>query len=184
MSSEDEFPPVAADSATREFSAEPAESAATFGQPLAGTWPVSESGAVSSPALPTTSQLVHLACRLYDARRARNRLLGDDIFGEPAWDILLACYCLPARGEPVSVIALAHAANVPKSTGHRWQRILMKRGLIERGGKCSDGRRQLVQLSRNGRELLERYLASLFCCNTPPPPFPEQAGGGTVRSVP
>jgi len=143
--------------------------------PMAGAWPAAEGQRTKTP---TVSQLVHLACRLYDARRTRERLLGEDLFGEPAWDILLACYCLPARGEPATVIALAHAANVPPTTGHRWQRILMKRGLIERGGKCSDGRRQLVHLSPEGRRLLENYLARLFCGSTPPPPFPEYAGGG------
>lgn len=146
--------------------------------PIAGTWPASERGRAQPQASPTVTQLVHLACRLYDARRARERVLGEDIFGEPGWDILLACYCLPARGEPATVNALAHAANVPTTTGHRWQRILMKRGLIERGGRCSDGRRQLVHLSPKGRGLLEDYLTGLFFRDTPPPPFPEHAGGG------
>lgn len=162
------------------FRAEEADSghAADPGPPIAATWPAPEKAQAIPRISPTTSELVHLACRLYDARRARERVLSEDIFGEPGWDILLACYCLPARGEPATVNALAHAANVPTTTGHRWQHILMKRGLIERGGKCSDGRRQLVHLSRKGRELLEDYLTGLFFRDTPPPPFPEHAGGG------
>lgn len=147
--------------------------AADPGPPVAASWPAPQIGR----ATPQAFQLVHLACRLYDARRARERVLGEDLFGEPGWDILLACYCLPARGEPATVNALAHAANVPTTTGHRWQRTLMKRGLIERAGRCSDGRRQLVRLSGKGRELLEGYLASLLSRDTPPPPFPENAGG-------
>lgn len=165
------------DSDTAECAAVPVDSAADPAA-VAANWPAAEAHNLKSEEPPTRSQLVHLACRLYDARRARERLLGDDLFGEPGWDILLACYCLPARGEPATVVGLAHAANVPKSTGQRWQRILMKRGLIERAGRCSDGRRQLVHLSSKGRQMLEHYLTTLFRRETPPPPFPQYAGGG------
>jgi DNA-binding MarR family transcriptional regulator len=179
VSAEHEIPFAAAEAET----GEPVDSTAESRPPIAGTWPVSEGERHQSPTPPTAPQLVHLACRLFDARRAREKMLGDDIFGEPGWDILLACYCLPARGEPATVLGLAHAANVPASTGHRWQRLLMKRGLIERGGRCADGRRQLVHLSSKGRQLLERYLISLFSRDTPPPPFPEYAGGGGLRTA-
>lgn len=126
---------------------------------------------------PTRSELCRLACRIYDARRARDRMLDRNLFGEPAWDMLLALYCLPARGEMLSVTALAHAANVPSTTGHRWQLILMDKGIIERGPKCADARRQIVRLTQSGREMLEHYLTRLFYCDTPVPPFPEDAGG-------
>lgn len=130
-----------------------------------------------SRRLPTRRELCRLACRIYDARRARDRMLDQQLFGEPAWDILLAVYCLPARGEMLSVTAVAHAANVPITTGHRWQRILMEKGLIERGPKELDARCQLVRLTQSGRAMLEQYLTRLFYCVTPAPPFPEDAGG-------
>lgn len=126
---------------------------------------------------PTRRELCRLACRIYDARRARDKMLDEKLFGEPAWDMLLALYCLPARGEMLSVTALAHAANAPPSTGHRWQQILMAKGLIERGPQCVDARRQMVRLTHFGREMLEQYLRRLFYCDTPAPPFPEDAGG-------
>lgn len=126
---------------------------------------------------PTRRELCRLACRIYDARRARDKMLDQKLFGEPAWDMLLALYCLPARGELLSVTALGHAANVPLSTGHRWQQILMVNGLIERGPQGVDARRQLVRLTHFGREMLEQYLTRLFYCDTPAPPFPEDAGG-------
>lgn len=126
---------------------------------------------------PTRRELCRLACRIYDGRRARDRMLDQKLFGEPAWDMLLALYCLPARGEMLSVTALAHAANAPLSTGHRWQQILMNKGIIERGPEGVDARRQFVRLTRFGREMLEHYLTRLFYCDTPAPPFPEEAGG-------
>lgn len=103
---------------------------------------------------PTKKQLCRLACRIYDARRTRDRMLDKQLFGEPAWDMLLALYCLPARGERLGVTALSHAADVPQSTGHRWQAILTKEGLIERGPKELDARLQMMRLTETGRKLL------------------------------
>lgn len=126
---------------------------------------------------PTRKELVRLACRIYDARRTRDRMFDRHLFGEPAWDMLLALYCLPARGERLGVTSLALAANVAQATGHRWQIILIKEGLVERGPPGMDARRQLLRLTENGRKLLENYLTRLFYCDTPMPPHPEAAGG-------
>jgi len=126
---------------------------------------------------PTRKELVRLACRIYDARRARDRMFDRKLFGEPAWDMLLALYCLPARGERLGVTSLTHAANVAQATGHRWQAILTEHGLIERGPPELDARRQLLRLTEKGRKLLENYLTRLFYCDTPMPPYPEAAGG-------
>src|SRR5438874_11958217 len=47
---------------------------------------------------PSRRELLRLAIRMYDARRTRDRIMSRELFGEPAWDMLLALYCLPARG--------------------------------------------------------------------------------------
>ena len=122
---------------------------------------------------PTRRELCQLACRIYDARRARDKVLDRKLFGEPAWDMLLALFCLPARGELMSVSALTYASAVPQSTGHRWQAMLRDEGLIERGPQGVDARRQIVRLTPNGRALMETYLTRLFYCETPVPPYPE-----------
>lgn len=114
---------------------------------------------------PTAAELSGLAGEIFDARRRRDKMLGADLFGEPAWDMILALYCLPARGETLGVTSLSYAANVPMATGHRVQAALRARGLIEQSPEPSDARRQLVSLTEKGRVLLERYLASLFCSN-------------------
>lgn len=126
---------------------------------------------------PTRRELTRLACQIYDARRARARVLNDELFGEPAWDMLLALYCLPARGEILTVTALSYAADVPQSTGLRWQDKLRDEGLIERGPSEIDARKQMLRLTSKGRLLMEQYLTRLFYCDTPVPPHPEAAGG-------
>ena len=126
---------------------------------------------------PTRSELCHVACKIYDARRTRDKLINDQLFGEPAWDMLLALFCLPSRGEMLGPSSLGYAANVPPSTSLRWQRILTNEGLIERGPKQLAPRRQFVRLTDQGRLLMERYLARLYFSETPIPPYPEKAGG-------
>jgi DNA-binding MarR family transcriptional regulator len=116
---------------------------------------------------PHKSELIRLACKLYDARRGRDRVFSEDLFGEPAWDMLLALYCLPSRGEILGVTSLAHAANVAPSTGLRFKDILLEQGLIERGPRVSDSRRQLIRLTPKGRMLMEKYLIQLFYCDCP-----------------
>lgn len=111
---------------------------------------------------PTAAELCRLASGIYRARRRRDKMLDGELFGEPAWDMMLALYCLPQRGERLGVTSLCYAANVAQTTGLRVQTALAERGLIERRQEPSDARRQLISLTEKGRMLLEGYLASLF----------------------
>ena len=126
---------------------------------------------------PTRRELARLACQIYDARRSRARVLNEELFGEPAWDMLLALYSLPTRGEFLTVTGLSYAADVPQSTGLRWQDRLRDEGLIERGPSGIDARKQMLRLTSKGRTLMEQYLTRLFFCETPIPPHPEAVGG-------
>lgn len=107
---------------------------------------------------PSKDELRRLAYNMYDARRARERVLAQHLFGEPAWDMLLALYCLPTRGEVLPVASLASIANIAPTTSQRWQAILTREGLIEPSSGGEDGRR----LTSHGRRLLEEYLKQLF----------------------
>jgi DNA-binding MarR family transcriptional regulator len=120
---------------------------------------------------PNQHDLRRLASSMYDARRRRDRMLGHRLFGEPGWDMLLALYCLPRRGVMMTVTALTHSANVPETTGLRWQKTLTEEGLIERGPQGADARKQIIRLTSSGRDLLERYLTRLFHCGTPVRPI-------------
>jgi len=113
---------------------------------------------------PTRNQLGRLAYDLYAARRARVLIFEEQLFGEPAWDMLLALYCLPLRGEILTVSSLASVAQVPLTTGLRWQRTLIEEGLIRRGPHILDRRQRLLSLTHQGRLLMEEYLTRLFHC--------------------
>lgn len=120
-----------------------------------------------APVAPSKRELIELASRIYEARRTRERIFQRKIFGEPAWDMLLALYCLPRRGKFLSATSLSYAASVPSTTGLRWQLELMKHGLIERGPPGVDARMRFMRLTELGRELLEKYLTRLHSQGTP-----------------
>lgn len=129
-----------------------------------------------APTQPSIKALQRMACSMYDARRARDRHFDSSILGEPGWDILLALYALPSRGELLGISSLAHCAGVPPTTGLRWEGLLREKGLIERGPHVSDKRVQLVRLTEQGRALMEGYLTRLYWISV-------QAGPGDALSV-
>jgi DNA-binding MarR family transcriptional regulator len=107
-------------------------------------------------------QLTALACRMYDARRARARFLPNSMLGEPVWDMLLALYCLPSRRQRLSITGLCHAAGVPPSTALRWANLMEERGLMERTDDPCDRRRAHVALTEQGHEMMSTYLSSVY----------------------
>ena len=129
---------------------------------------------------PHRGQLCQLACQIYESRRARDRVLDRKLFGEPAWDMLLALYYMPARGEFLTVTGVTMAGCAAQTTGLRWLRILENQGLVERSPFLADGRKRLMRLTDKGRDLMDRYLTRLYYADVPTPPaYPERAGGRT-----
>lgn len=124
---------------------------------------------ISARRQPCQKELRRLARKIYDARRLRDRLLDQKLFGEPAWDMLLALYHLPALGHMITTTGLCCCSAVPLTTALRWLKILEKDGLLERGPHIDDGRMQLVRLTKEGRALLDRYLTRLLQCERATP---------------
>jgi len=104
------------------------------------------------------SRSVALALDIYENRRRRVKLFGADLFGEPAWDILLDLFVAFGTGKQISVSSACIGAAVPSTTALRWLSVLETRNLIVRENDDSDARRSHVRLSEVGRELMERYL--------------------------
>jgi DNA-binding MarR family transcriptional regulator len=123
---------------------------------------------ISDRHQPSQKELRRLARQIYERRRMRDRLLGENLFGEPAWDMLLALYHLPALGHVLTISGLCCCAAAPQTTALRWQNTLFKEGLIERSRHATDRRMQFVRLTVRGRELLEGYLTRLFHCERTP----------------
>ena len=87
------------------------------------------------------------ALRIYQARRSRRALFApdSDIFGEPAWDILLDLFIAHERRQPICLSDASLGAGVPLSTAQRWVKQLLERGLLVR--RRDDGDRRISNLS-------------------------------------
>jgi DNA-binding MarR family transcriptional regulator len=64
-------------------------------------------------------------------RRARRAVLGENLFSDPAWDILLELYAASLGDREMSLGDLARAIETPESTTKRWVAALEERDLIQ-----------------------------------------------------
>lgn len=95
------------------------------------------------------------------ARRLRAVHVGGDMFGDPAWDMLLHLMKARLEGEQVFVTGLCAAAAVAGTTGIRWIAILEKKGLLVRRRATGDSRKVLVELTETAVARIERYFAAV-----------------------
>lgn len=106
--------------------------------------------------------LAEVAAQLYEERRLRDVCFSEvDIFGEPAWDILLDVAFAEAMGENLSVSKVCIGSCVPVSTAMRWINILQSRNLVYKVGDTGDPLETFVRLTEQGHENTKRYLASV-----------------------
>ncbi|MCM0001224.1 MAG: MarR family transcriptional regulator [Erythrobacter sp.] len=114
--------------------------------------------AIGRPARPARSHLA-LARKTYALRRKRASLFGNpDLFGEPAWDILLDLYIAAGEGKPVSVSSACIGSAAPATTGLRWLGVLAQEGLVVRENDAEDHRRVLVRLTPSGQAAMDRFF--------------------------
>jgi DNA-binding MarR family transcriptional regulator len=106
--------------------------------------------------------LVDMAKRLYELRKVRDGLLGEALFSEPAWDILLDLFICDHEGHRLSVSAVCIGARAPSATALRYLTLLQEAGLVERTRDERDGRRSHVQLTGIGRRRMAVLLGRLI----------------------
>lgn len=94
-------------------------------------------------------------------RRTRDKFFGRDLFGEPAWDILLELYAAKGTGRKVSVSGACYATGVPLSTALRWIVRLEKCGWIRRFNDPLDKRRAWLTLSDEADIKMGEFLTRM-----------------------
>ena len=94
------------------------------------------------------------------SRRLRSRYLPDDIFAEPAWDMMLHLLHAELRHRATSTSQLAHVANVPITTALRWITALVDRGLFIRYPDPSNESRSFLRLAPRAKWALAHYFSA------------------------
>jgi hypothetical protein len=114
-----------------------------------------------------------LARKAYALRRKRDAIFDNpDLFGEPAWDILLDLYIAQGERKRVSVSSACIGSAAPPTTGLRWLGVLANAGLIARENDPRDHRSVLVKLTPNGQAAMDRFFEALDYARPPKQAFP------------
>lgn len=95
------------------------------------------------------------------ARRLRSRYFAEELFADPAWDMLLDLLQAEIAQLRVPVSSLCIAAAVPATTALRWLKTMVDHGLFVRRADPHDGRRVFVELAPDASAGLRRYFAEI-----------------------
>ena len=95
------------------------------------------------------------------ARRLRAGFFDEQLFAEPAWDMLLHLFEAELAQRRVPVSSLCIAAGVPATTALRWVGALADKGLFIRRADRHDRRRMFVELAPRASLAMRRYFAKV-----------------------
>lgn len=98
---------------------------------------------------------VEEARRLFRLRRMRDQAFGPELFGEPAWDLLLDLYVAASEPRPVSIVATSIAASTDDV---RWLDLLEEHGLVDLVHAGSEMSQAIVTLSQTAFDQMTRLL--------------------------
>jgi hypothetical protein len=118
--------------------------------------PIEKSSAADVP--PLSVETVRSVIR---ARRMRARYFRDELFADPAWDMLLDLLQAEIAQLRVPVSSLCIAASVPATTALRWLKTMVSEGIFVRRADPHDGRRVFVELAPEASQALRRYFADV-----------------------
>src|ERR1044072_6407591 len=97
--------------------------------------------------------------RLSAERRRRDALFPDGLFGEPAWDLLLAMFVARDKGQAMILCRAYKAAGVSDTTGRRLLDRMEEDGLITRRRAPRSRKMRIAELTDLAVERLTDYLA-------------------------
>lgn len=112
----------------------------------------------SEPVPEISPQAVALVLR---ARRLRATFFEQELFADPAWDMLLELFHAELTHRRVPVSNLCTAAAVPATTALRWLKTLVDKGMVIRRDDPLDGRRVYVELQPQTSNALKRYFGMI-----------------------
>ena len=100
------------------------------------------------------------ARRTIRRRLLRRQLIGsEELFGEPAWEILLDVFVHECEGKPLAITSTCATAGIPMSSGLRLIQKLCDANILRRFPDPFDGRRCFVRLQPASRDRMRAYFA-------------------------
>ena len=105
------------------------------------------------------SELLAAASKTFLNRRRRCQHFGQGMFGEPAWDMLIALYIMEPSSARNTVGRLLTYSGVPSSTALRWLDYLEIHQLASREAHPTDRRTAFVEITDKGRQALDAYFS-------------------------
>lgn len=100
-----------------------------------------------------------MVMRIIRARRLRSQFFPEDMFADPAWDMMLDLFHAELVHRRVSVSSLCVAAEVPQTTALRWLTNMVERNFFVRRSDPLDRRRVFVELAPEASHAMRRYFA-------------------------
>lgn len=101
------------------------------------------------------------ARKVYETRRKRDNIFGQrELFGEPAWEMLLDLAVAEEEGSRLSVSSVCIGSCAPPSTALRYIKAMETSGLVARVGDVTDARRSYVRLTKDGARRVGASLCS------------------------
>lgn len=125
----------------------------------AATSPANARAGSESHVAPKGRELLLARARASVARRKRRALnFNSAMFGEPAWDMLLALYTAEAGASRIAVTGLTKLSGAPPTTALRWLDYLAKERMVMREPHPVDRRLTYVSLTDKGRQALDAHF--------------------------
>ncbi len=90
------------------------------------------------------------AARLVKLRHKRERVFGDKLFNDPAWNMLLELLIRRLDKQDTSLSTACIASGVPETTAVRFLQGLVENGLVVKNGNAIGQRVQHVMLTDEG----------------------------------
>lgn len=116
---------------------------------------------VPAPVEPPVEISRDLLRAVIRARRLRARYFTDELFADPAWDMLLDLTQAEVAQIRVPVSSLCIAAAVPATTALRWIKTLTDSGMLLRRAHPHDGRRVFVELAPTTSVAMRSYFSEV-----------------------
>ncbi|MGP7796558.1 MarR family winged helix-turn-helix transcriptional regulator [Sphingomonas sp. CLY1604] len=121
-------------------------------------------GFESEPAVRTHAVSAQEVRHMIQLRRLRakffGQFIGDGLFEDPAWDMLLDLFAAELEGTRVSVSSLCIAAGVAPTTALRWIAKMSDMGLFVRHPDPVDRRRAFMALAPRASEAMRNYMVA------------------------